>query len=137
MAVCFIMCAIISEKNINSDKAKIFSVITSSLMFVAFALISFVAVFLGNFAVNTVVETVESPSGEYYAEVVDSDQGALGGNTVVYVKKTDSLNLLIMRIEKNPERVYLGEWGEYVSMKIEWSDNSTLLINSTEYKVNT
>ncbi|MBR3819750.1 MAG: hypothetical protein IKJ41_11485 [Clostridia bacterium] len=137
MAVCFIMCAAISEKTVNSDKTKIFFVISSSLMFVAIILFSFVAVFFGNFAVNTVVNTVDSPSGEYYAEVVNSDQGATGGSTVVYVKKSDYLNLLIMKIEKTPDRIYLGEWGEYETMEIEWEDNSTLLINSKEYKVNT
>ncbi len=137
MAVCFIMCAAISKKNINSDKAKIFSVISSSLMFVVIALVSFVTVFFGNFAVNTVVETIESPSGEYYAEVVDSDQGALGGNTVVYVKKTYCVNLPIIKIEKTPERVYLGEWGEYETMDIKWADDKTLLIDTTEYNIST
>ncbi len=135
MAVGFIMCAVIGEKIITSNKAKFFSVITSSLMFVAIILFSFVAVFFGNLAVNTVVNTVVSLSGEYYAEVVDSDQGATGGSTVVYVKKSDYLNLLIMKIEKNPERIYLGEWGEYKTMDIKWADDKTLLINSKEYKV--
>ncbi len=135
MAVGFIMCAVISEKIITSNKSKFFSVITFSLMFVAIILFSFVAVFFGNLAVNTVVNTVVSLSGEYYAEVVDSDQGATGGSTVVYVKKSDYLNLLIMKIEKNPERIYLGEWGEYKTMDIKWADDKTLLINSKEYKV--
>ena len=137
MALCFIMCAAISEKNINSDKAKIFSVITSSLLFVAISLVSFVSVFFGNFAVNTVVKTIDSPSGEYYAEIVDSDQGALGGNTVIYVKKSDCLNMMIIKIEKTPERIYIGEWGEYKTMDIKWLNDNTLSIDSTEYKINT
>lgn len=135
MAVCFIMCAAISEKNINSDKAKILSVITSSLLFFVLILVSLVTVFFGKFAVNTVVETIDSPSGEYYAEIVDSDRGALGGNTIVYVKKTNSLNLLILKIEKTPERVYLGEWGEYETMDIKWLNDNTLSIDSAEYNI--
>lgn len=135
MALCFIMCAATSKKNLKSEKAKFFSVITSSLLFVAFILVSFVTVFFGNFVVKTVVETIDSPSGEYYAEIVDSDQGVLGGSTVVYVKKSNSLNLLILKIEKTPEKVYLGEWGEYETMDIKWADDKTLLIDSMEYKV--
>lgn len=135
MAISFISCAVISKNIISSDKAKITSVITSSLMFLVIILISFVTVFFGNFSVNTVVDTIDSPNGEYYAEVVDSDQGALGGNTVVYIKKTDRINLLIAVIEKSPERVYVGDWREYETMNIDWKDDDTLTINSDEYTV--
>lgn len=137
MAVCFVSCAVISEKIIASDKAKIFSVTSSSLMFVVIVLISFVTVFSGNFSVNTVVETIESPNGDYYAEIVDSDQGALGGSTVVYIQKSASLNLLILEISETPERIYMGEWGEYETMDMEWKNENTLLINSTEYNIKT
>ncbi len=137
MAVCFISCAVVSKMIIKLNKAKIFSVISSSLMFVVIVLFSFVAVFFGNLAVNTVVKTVDSPSGEYYAEIVDSDQGATGGSTVVYVKKSDCFDMLILKIEKTPERVYLGEWREYETMEIYWQDENTLLINSTEYNIST
>lgn len=137
MAVCFIACAVISEKVISSNKAKVASVITSMLLFVFLVIISFAGMIASNFGSNTVVKTVDSPNGEYYAEIVDSDEGALGGNTVVYVKKSKPLNLLLLIIEKSPERVYIGEWGEYKTMEIKWKDESTLLINSTEYKINT
>ncbi|MBQ8762838.1 MAG: hypothetical protein IJZ07_01890 [Clostridia bacterium] len=85
---------------------------------------------------NTVVKTISSPSKEYYAEVVDSDQGATGGSTVVYIKKSDSVNLLFATIEKAPERAYLGEWREYETMDIYWKDKNTLIINSSEYIIN-
>lgn len=136
MAICFISCAVLSQKILLSVKTKIASVITSSLMFLVLVLISFVAVFFGNFSVNTVVKTISSPSKEYYAEVVDSDQGATGGSTVVYIKKSDSVNLLFATIEKAPERAYLGEWREYETMDIYWKDKNTLIINSSEYIIN-
>lgn len=135
MAVCFISCAVISEKILISAKAKISSVITSSLMFLGIVLISFVTVFFGNLSVNTVIDTIESPNGKYYAEIIDSDQGATGASTVVYIKKTDCVNLLFAKIEKSPERVYLGDWREYESMDIFWKDENTLIINSNEYAV--
>lgn len=136
MAICFISCAVMCEKIISSEKAKIASVITSSLLFIIIIINSFLIVFAGNFAVNTVVKTIDSPNGTYYAEIVDSDLGATGGNTIVYVKKTNFLNLLILKIEKSPERVYLGEWREYETMQIKWKDESCLIIDGKEYTVN-
>lgn len=136
MAVCFVLCAVISEKILLSDKAKIASVITSSLMFIVIVLISFITVFFGDFSVNTVVKTVDSPDGEYFAEIVDYDKGAFGGDTLVYVKKADSLNLFILKIEKNSELIYMGEWKEYETMDIHWKDKNCLIINSKEYSIN-
>ena len=69
------------------------------------------------------------------AQVIDSDQGALGGNTIVDVDEKGSFNLLLFRIEKKPQRVYLGEWGEYEGMQIHWKDDDCLVINSVEYEL--
>ena len=137
MSICFIMCAAISEKSINSDKTKIFSVMTSSLLFVAFVLVSFVTVFFGSFSENMIVKSAVSPNGEYCAEVIDSDDGALGGDTFVQVRKYKRLNLLVLRIGKRPELIYRGEWGEYETMEIKWLNDNSLLINSTEYNIST
>ena len=71
----------------------------------------------------------------YYAEVIDSDQGALGGDTLVNVYKKGELNIFIFKIKKKPQRVYLGEWGEYKNMQIYWKNENCLIINSTEYKI--
>ena len=84
---------------------------------------------------NTVVKTVESSSGEYYAQVIDSDQGALGGDTLVKVYQDRGINALIFKIEKKLQRVYFGEWGEFNNMKIHWKDNNCLVINSVEYEI--
>lgn len=135
MAVCFISCAVISERIIASDKAKIFSVITSSFLFLIIVLLSFVTVFFGNLSVKTVVETIESPNKDYYAEIFDSDQGATGASTVVYIRKNGCLDMLIMKIEKTPKQVYLGDWREYETMDIYWKDENTLIINSNEHTV--
>ncbi len=97
--------------------------------------VSFPVVLFGNFGVNTVVDRIYSPNETYYAEIVDSDQGALGGDTVVYAHKNSRLNLLVLTISKTPQRVYLGEWKEYETMKIEWKNEQCLLIDSKEYLI--
>ena len=89
-----------------------------------------------NIGENIVVKTVCSPEENYYAQVINSDQGALGGDTLVQVyDKTKSWNFLLFKIYKSPKTIYMGEWGEFNTMEIEWKNAATLLINEMEYKV--
>lgn len=89
----------------------------------------------GNIGVNTVVKSIKSPNGLYYAEVIDSDQGALGGDTLVYVYKNKEINALVFKICEQPQRAYYGEWGEFENMDIYWKNDSCLVINSVEYEI--
>lgn len=135
MTICFICSAVTAEKICKSKNTKVFSVISSGLLSVPLLIISVLLISAGSFGANSVVETIYSPDKTYYAEIIDSDQGALGGDTVVYVHKTDKLNLLIMTVSKTPQRVYLGEWKEYESMQIQWESEQSLVINSKEYHI--
>lgn len=135
MAVCIICSAIICEKICKSDLVKILSVTFSSLLFVLFLIFSASFIFFSSFSENTVKRNIPSPDGAYYAEIIDSDQGALGGDTVVYVHKNSKLDLLILTVSKIPQRVYIGEWREYEAMQIQWKGNSCLLINSKEIHI--
>lgn len=114
---------------------KVFTLVSSALMILPIGLLCFLFVLLGDMSKNTVVETEESPSGKYYAQVIDNDQGALGGATIVDVYKKRGINILLFKIQKKPERVYLGEWGEYEDMEIYWKDDKCLVINSDEYDI--
>lgn len=78
---------------------------------------------------NTVVKTVYSPSTRRYAEVINSDQGALGGDTLVDVYVADNP---FFKISK---RVYEGRYGEWGNMIIYWKDKHTLVINSKMYYI--
>ncbi len=135
MAVCFVCSAIIAEKACTSSKTKIASVLTSIALSVPVLIVSIAVVAFSGFGVNTVVDKIHSPDKTYYAEIVDSDQGALGGDTVVYVHKSKSLDLFFLKISKTPQRVYLGEWREYETMQIEWKNEECLLIDSKEYMI--
>jgi len=85
---------------------------------------------------NTVVQTLPSPGGTYYAEVIDSDQGALGGDTLVEVYDTrKKIDLFFLRVQKNPQLVYLGDWGEFKNMKLQWKSEQVLMINGRTYEV--
>ena len=84
-----------------------------------------------------VVQSVPSPDGTYYAEVIDDDQGALGGNTLVEVYDTrKKIDLFFLSVQKNPQRVYFGRWGMFKNMKLEWESEQVLLINGVPHEIN-
>ena len=114
---------------------KIIALILSALMLLPMSFFGFILFIVGNISQNTVVQTVESPGGKYYARVIDSDQGALGGDTIVNVYENKGIDAVIFRIEKKPQRVYLGPWGAFKNMQIHWKDDGCLVINSVEYKI--
>jgi hypothetical protein len=102
--------------------------LTSLALVLLLPLMGFLLIF--SFGQDTVVQTVYSPEATYYAEVIDSDQGALGGDTLVEVYNTKKkIELFFLTVQKNPQRVYFGEWGEFQTMKLEWESEQILLIN--------
>lgn len=82
---------------------------------------------LGDLTENTVVQTLESPDGTYIAQVISSDQGAMGGNTLVEVYPTGK--------PRQRQRVYMGGWGEHTAMQIYWKTDTCLVINGVEYPI--
>lgn len=94
----------------------------------------FPALFLGfNIGESTVVRSVPSPDGTRIAQVIDSNDGALGGSTFVEIQY-GSADLLLLRLD-SVKRVYSGRWGEFNDMEIVWQDGDTLLINGKPYDV--
>lgn len=96
---------------------------------------SLIFIVFGDFGENTVVKTLNSPDGTYYAQVVDSDQGALGGDTTVNVYKNKEIHTPVFSLTPIPDRVYMGEWRAWENMNIYWEDDSCLVINSREYYI--
>lgn len=111
------------------------ALVLSLLMALPISFLGYILLIFGNLGQNTVVQTVESPSGTYYAEVIDSDQGALGGDTFVDVHSKDRLHAVLFTIEEKPQRVYIGNWGEFETMQIHWEDDDCLVINGVEYEI--
>lgn len=130
-------CSIVMLIKFSKDKVlKIVTAILSSLLLVFFILFAFLDVLFQNFGVNIVVKSAVSPQKTYTAEVINNDQGALGGSTLVSVSEDKKIDLLICEFSKVPICVYVGEWGDFDQMEISWKDEETLLINQKEYKIN-
>ena len=128
-------CCYLTVKYGKPMSLKTVTLVLSALMILPIGFFSFIALIFGNIGQNTVVQTVESPNGKYYAQVIDSDQGALGGDTLVDVYQDCRINAILFKIEKKPQRVYFGDWGEFNNMKIHWKDDNCLVINSVEYEI--
>lgn len=79
---------------------------------------------------------VTSPAKSYTAILIDSDQGILGGNTLVNAEyHASEINIGLGRLVK-AKNLYIGEWGEFEMMTLEWKDEHTLLINGRSYRMN-
>ena len=89
-----------------------------------------------NIGSDTVTASVTSPDGRYCAEVIDSDQGALGGDTLVLVySNRGSFSVGSFEFRKKERSVYRGDWGESRDMTISWNDENELIINGEPYKI--
>ena len=104
---------------------------------IAAVVLFFVALFFSlleqfPFGSKTVVMTVTSPDGSYYAAVIDSDQGALGGDTLVNVHKW-VIRTPLFRLEAIGEQVWYGDWLAYENMDIYWNTDKCLVINGEEF----
>ena len=130
--VCFALLAVRCGKNVAT---KITGAIVSFVLLMPVLALSFFGYLFGNFGKVEAVYSTQSPSGAYYAEVIDDDQGALGGNTYVDVYKKGGADLLLCKIKRKPQRVYSGDWGEFEDMQIYWKDDNCLVINSVEYEI--
>ena len=108
---------------------------TSLVAVIPFVIIVWIMSAFSDFGENTVVETIPSPDGERWVEVVDNDQGALGGATVIRVCEDKGIDLFVFQAEKLPIKIYEGEWREYEELDIRWKDDDCVLINSREYEI--
>lgn len=138
-AVCILIsiccCFYLTVKHGRPTALKVIGLVIFLILILPVCFLTLAELLFGSFGQNTVVETLPSPGGTYYAEVIDSDQGALGGDTIVNVYENFEFNAVIFKITKTPKGIYSGEWGEYKSMKIHWKDEKTLVINSVEYAI--
>lgn len=130
-----IFCCCLTVRYRKNSGMKTTAAILYALLILFFSCLSFFMLIFGNIGQNTVVRTLESPSGKYCAQVIDSDQGVFGGDTLVDVYEKRGINLILFKIEKKAQRVYFGEWGEFENMKIRWKDDNCLVINSVEYEI--
>ena len=105
----------------------LFGLYALSLPFMLFAMV------MGH---RDIVDTVYSPNGRYRAELIDVDEGALGGDTLVLVyDERGVLNFGFCGLQKKPQTAYMGPWGKFKDMDLEWESDTVLLIDGRAYDI--
>lgn len=86
------------------------------------------------FGSRTVLASEVSPNSIYAAEVIDSNEGALGGATQLLVYRNDkSFSMGPFSFRKAQKEIHSGPWGEYESLS--WIDGETLSLNGRIYHI--
>ena len=107
----------------------------STLLLIPLVLLLLLATFF-QIGERKVVQRLPSPEGTYYAELIDDDQGALGGDTLVYVYDTRQQYYLgLLMVQKNPQQIFMGQWGLFETMQLEWESEQILKINGVAHEV--
>jgi len=135
--VCCGCSAVILVKHAWPFVLKIISAALSVMLILFLLYFSTVDYIFQDLGSSTVVKSIASPQKRFTAEVIDNDQGALGGSTIVNIRENGKdINLSILELTKSPIRIYTGDWGEFESMQISWADEQTIIINDKEYSIN-
>lgn len=117
------ICLVILKTEINIFSKGIFFLFALLIL-----LLSLFLCYLGDFGVKTVLSTLPSPNGHYNLVVIDDDQGALGGNTIIDLER-EYFGLAKHRIR----RIYISRWGE--KPLVQWRDNENAIINTRTLNV--
>lgn len=89
--------------------------------------------FIG-FGARTTLACELSPDAVYCAEVIDDDQGALGGSTRLVVYRFDkSFCIGSFEFRKSQKELRSGPWGEFDSLA--WQDRERLSMNGKTYEI--
>lgn len=134
-AVLLLVCGWMVFEDTPKGWQKILCQIISLLLSFLLLLVTPIWLFASAMVQNGVVQQMDSPGGRYTALVIRSDQGALGGDTLVEVRDNqEAVNILIGSFVDS-RRVYHGEWYEWENMELGWESEAVLLLNGTACSV--
>lgn len=95
------------------------------LVFIAFGLLGLC---IGDFGANTIINQKYSSNEKYRAVIIDSDQGALGGDTYVYLEE-----IYFGIIKRDVKTLYHGQWGE--KPNVIWVNNNIVNIDGRNMNI--
>ena len=130
LASWFVMTAVLVAFYVKSVGLKVAFYVLSGLLVLPVCFL----ILMSDFGAETVLAREISPDQTYCAEVIDDDQGALGGATILEVYRYDeSFSIGSFEFRKNIRTIYYGRWGEYESLY--WIDNDHLSMNGRTYSM--
>lgn len=125
-------CRVLNFEARRSRALRSVSLSLAGVLSVPLVFLGALSLLFGGIAVNTVVQRLPSPDGSCYAELIDNDQGGLGGSTFVEVCPRGLSGEYGLRIS---QQIYAGRWGEFYDMELSWKDETCLEINGKEYPI--
>lgn len=132
---CFLSCYVVALLHKIKRIFRIVCAVLNSILFILLLAASNFIMAFGSIAQNTIVRQVMSPDQSYAAILIDSEQGALGGNTWIDIEyRTSNIPVGYGRFVK-VTRVYTGRCGEFETISMEWQDDHTLLIDGKSYRI--
>ena len=127
---------IVMIRNVKPLGAKLAAVVPSIILLLPLLFFMVLLPFASTIGYRAVMRSATSPERNYRAEIIDVNEGALGGATIVEVydlrKQFDGILFLF---QKEPQVVYYGDWGNFETMKLKWESEQVLLINGHPNKV--
>lgn len=131
-----VSCYAIYIKFVPDSGFKALSAVFTVLFAIAFVLLYIIfGIFFPLVSTANVSESYTSPNGELVAEL-QTEKSFFSEKAVVEVYKAEpDVRAVIGCYESYPIEIYEGESHEVHTATISWKDNSTLVINDTEYPV--
>ena len=100
------------------------------LIYLIFIIVGTIGLCLGPFGAYIIIDQQVSPNNRYRVVTIDSDIGALGGDT--YIKSEE---IYIGVIKRDMKTLYHGRWGE--KPKVIWVDNNIVNIDGKDMNIRT
>ena len=113
---------------------RVFKIISMMIspVFVIFVLLF---ILLSDFGRTTIVRQIDSPDERHRILLVDVDQGALGGNTDVFVEHKQAAFDFGFFLMQKKSLIYRTGWGAFEDMELEWKDDATILIDGKAFQI--
>ncbi len=111
-------------------------VLTAGLL-LPMMLVCFVLSVAGRTQNYIVLDTIDSPTGAYYAQIIDNDQGKKGGSKMVHIYPNKDIETPVFVIRKKHiviyQEVYKPNEADKMPVEIQWKDDTHLVINGKDY----
>lgn len=135
VAMLVIVCGWVVFEKSPGGWQKVLCRIVSLLLSFLLLLVTPIWLFAASMVQNDMVQQLDSPGGRYTARMIRSDQGALGGDTLVEVRDNRESVPILIGSFTDSRLVYHGEWYEWETLELGWESEDVLLLNGTACSV--
>ena len=130
-------CAYLTIRHGNPPNMRIGAMVLTAGLLLPMVFFCFVLSVAGKTQNYVVLDTVDSPNGTYYAQIIDNDQGEKGGSKMVHIYPDKDIKTPVFHIQKKRiiiyEEIYNAGEADEVTIEIQWKDERSLKINGKDY----